>query len=120
MEQCALDREIKIEINFTLTTITTERTMTCISAKPARFPPNGSWPLILPADMAAAVMGYENTRQLAKGVTSGDVPPPTGLRLIGKKREPVWAYEICRRYISRRHEVIGENELHHLDVKALI
>lgn len=89
-------------------------------SKPAKFPPNGAWPLLLTADMAAAALGYENTQQLAKGVVSGDAPPPTGLRNTGKKREPVWAYEVCQRFVAERHGIVDDSISRAMDVKALI
>ena len=48
------------------------------SPLPARYPPRGSWPAVMRADMAAAYLDYRNTGELARAVTRGEAPPPIG------------------------------------------
>ena len=58
---------------------------------PARYPPIGTWPALMRADMAAAYLDYRNTGELARAVVRGEVPQPTGYHGIGRSREPVWS-----------------------------
>lgn len=78
-------------------------------ALPARFPPYGAWPGVMRADLVAAFFDCRDTGELARRVRDGDIPRPTALRGIGRKREPVWALESCQRFIARRHQ-ISEHE----------
>jgi hypothetical protein len=64
------------------------------SALPARYPPIGVWPALMRADMAAAYLDYRNTAELARAVTRGEAPPPTGYHGTGRSREPVWSKAI--------------------------
>ena len=61
------------------------------SALPARYPPTGTWPAQMRADMAAAYLDYRDTAELATAVGRGEAPPPSSLRGAGRRREPVWA-----------------------------
>jgi hypothetical protein len=61
------------------------------SALPARYPPTGTWPAQMRADMAAAYLDYRDTAELAAAVGRGEAPPPSCLRGNGRRREPVWA-----------------------------
>ena len=61
------------------------------TALPARYPPVGTWPALMRADMAAAYLDYRDTRELARGVSRGQAPPPTGHQGIGRARQPVWS-----------------------------
>ena len=58
---------------------------------PARYPPIGTWPALMRADMAAAYLDYRNTGELARAVVRGEAPPPTGYHGVGRSREPVWS-----------------------------
>ena len=58
---------------------------------PARYPPNGAWPKVMRADMAAAYLDYRDTGELARGVARGEAPPPIGYHGIGRAREPIWS-----------------------------
>ena len=58
---------------------------------PARYPPIGTWPALMRADMAAAYLDYRNTGELARAVARGEAPPPTGYHGVGRSREPVWS-----------------------------
>jgi hypothetical protein len=60
-------------------------------ALPARYPPVGTWPAIMRADMAAAYMDYRDTGELARGVGRGEAPPPIGYQGAGRTRQPVWS-----------------------------
>jgi hypothetical protein len=58
---------------------------------PSRYPPTGTWPAIMRADMTAAYLDYRDTGELARGVGRGEAPPPTGYHGCGRAREPVWS-----------------------------
>jgi hypothetical protein len=58
---------------------------------PARYPPIGTWPALMRADMAAAYLDYRDTGELARAVARGEAPPPIGYHGIGRAREPVWS-----------------------------
>jgi hypothetical protein len=61
------------------------------TALPARYPPIGTWPALMRADMAAAYLDYRDTGELARAVVRGEAPPPTGYHGTGRSREPVWS-----------------------------
>ena len=44
--------------------------MTSRAALPARYPPVGTWPALMRADMAAAYLDYRDTLELARGVVA--------------------------------------------------
>jgi hypothetical protein len=58
---------------------------------PARYPPIGTWPAVMRADMAAAYLDYRTTGELARAVIRGEAPPPTSYHGIGRARQPVWS-----------------------------
>jgi hypothetical protein len=58
---------------------------------PARYPPTGTWPALMRADMTAAYLDYRDTGELARGVGRGEAPSPTGYHGSGRAREPVWS-----------------------------
>jgi hypothetical protein len=58
---------------------------------PARYPPIGTWPALMRADMAAAYLDYRDTGELARGVHRGEAPRPTGYHGSGRARQPVWS-----------------------------
>jgi len=71
-------------------------------SKPARYPP--AWPREMRADVVAAFLDYETTGKLSAAITRGEAPRPTATRLGDKgRREPVWSYEGCCRFIANRH-----------------
>jgi hypothetical protein len=67
---------------------------------PARYPPIGTWPALMRADMAAAYMDYRNTGELARAVVRGEAPPPTGYHGIGRAREPVWSKAVIDNFTA--------------------
>ena len=70
-------------------------------ALPARYPPTGTWPAQMRADMAAAYLDYRDTAELAAAVARGNAPPPSSLRGSGRRREPIWArIDLDRRVAS--------------------
>jgi hypothetical protein len=79
------------------------------SNAPARFPPGGSWPAVLRADMAAAYLDYPDTQALSRAVVAGEAPPPSCMRKAGAKREPVWAKEVLTQFVARVHAVANDN-----------
>ena len=58
---------------------------------PARYPPIGTWPALMRADMAAAYLDYRDTGELVRAVVRGEAPSPTGYHGAGRSREPVWS-----------------------------
>ncbi len=67
---------------------------------PARYPPTGTWPAQMRADMAAAYLDYGDTAALAAAVKRGDAPPPSSLRGKGRGREPVWNRDDLDRHVA--------------------
>lgn len=74
---------------------------------PARYPPTGTWPAQMRADMTAAYLDYRDTAELTAAVGRGDAPAPSSLRGAGRLREPVWARVDLDRCIASR---VGESE----------
>jgi hypothetical protein len=60
------------------------------SPLPARYPATGGWPAVMRADMVAAYLDYRDTGELARGVSRGEAPLPTGYHGIGRAKEPTW------------------------------
>lgn len=89
-------------------------------ALPARFPPAGSWPLELRADLAAALLDYPDTRAFFAAVSRGEAPCPTGLRGKGRTREPVWSRALVERFVARRHSVDHDAASVQDDIAGLI
>jgi hypothetical protein len=76
---------------------------------PARFPSGAVWPIEMPADMAAALLGYETTGRLSKAIMRGEAPRPTLSRLRKDgRREPVWALDACRKFVGDRHGMAAD------------
>jgi hypothetical protein len=67
---------------------------------PARYPPTGTWPALMRADMTAAYLDYRDTGELARGVGRGEAPPPTGYHGSGRAREPVWSKAVIDRFAT--------------------
>lgn len=74
---------------------------------PARFPPTGSWPAVMRADMAAAFFDFDTTSAFQAALARGEVPRPTDSRVRGQMREPLWSLDACRSFVTRRHD-LGE------------
>lgn len=72
---------------------------------PARYPPNGSWPFEMPADITAALFGLETTGKLFKAIERKEAPRPTATRMSDGRRVPVWHLEECRKFLANRHEI---------------
>lgn len=87
---------------------------------PARYPEHGSWPLEMPADIAAACLGYRTTGELRKAVLRKEAPQPSASRLGKGRREPVWALDICRAHIARRHEIKNDASQETEDIGSLV
>jgi hypothetical protein len=64
------------------------------AAVPARYPPDGCWPAVMRADMAAAYLDFPNTTEFARAVRRGEAPPPISYRGAGRLRQPVWSKAI--------------------------
>lgn len=89
-------------------------------ALPARYPPAGSWPLELRADLAAAFLDYPDTRAFYAAVSRGEAPRPTGLRGTGKVREPIWARPVMERFVAQRHDLAQDAGVAQDDIAELI
>lgn len=72
---------------------------------PARYPPFGAWPIEMPADIAAALLGFETTGKLYKAIERKEAPRPTATRLNDGRRIPVWSLDACRKFVANRHEI---------------
>lgn len=70
------------------------------SALPARYPPTGTWPAQMRADMAAAYLDYRDTADFAAAIVRHDAPAPSSLRGKGRSREPIWNRDDLDRYIA--------------------
>jgi hypothetical protein len=57
------------------------------------------------ADLAAAFLDYSTTGEFYKAIQRGEAPGPTATRIRSGKREPVWALDMCRAHVARRHEI---------------
>jgi hypothetical protein len=75
--------------------------MTRRLALPARYPPTGTWPALMRADMAAAYLDYRDTAELARAVGRGEAPPPIGYHGAGRAREPVWSKAMIDNFTAR-------------------
>jgi hypothetical protein len=74
--------------------------------RPARFPPTGVWPFELRADMVAALLDFETTRQLCKAIADGTAPRPGAIRGRGVELEVVWSREAIRVFVAARHRAM--------------
>jgi hypothetical protein len=87
---------------------------------PARYPPVGTWPAQMRADMAAAYLDYKDTAELAAAISSGEAPAPSSLRGKGRKREPVWSRDVLDDYVVPR---LSWDQKHHKgqeDLRSLV
>jgi hypothetical protein len=75
---------------------------------PAVAPPQGAWPAEMRAATAAAFFDFATTGELMKAVERGEAPRPTATRHRSGRSEPVWALDICRSYVARRHEITND------------
>jgi hypothetical protein len=75
--------------------------MTRRIALPARYPPTGTWPALMRADMAAAYLDYRDTAELARAVGRVEAPPPIGYHGAGRAREPVWSKATIDNFTAR-------------------
>lgn len=78
------------------------------------------WPAEMRADVVAAFLDYDTTRELWKAIARNEAPRPTAYRVRGKRREPVWAYEICRAFVARRHEIENHGLTDAEDIRSLL
>jgi hypothetical protein len=75
-----------------------------IPNRPARYPPQGSWPAELRADMVAAFLDFPTTQALAAAIVAGDAPRASGSRGEGSARELTWYLEGVKQFVASRHE----------------
>jgi hypothetical protein len=81
-----------------------------ITNRPAKFPPTSVWPLELRADMAAALLDFDTTRQLCKAILEGNAPRPSGVRGVGARAEPVWSFYAVKAFVAARHQLAGHRD----------
>lgn len=74
-----------------------------VTNRPARFPPTGVWPFELRADMVAALLDFDTTRQLCKAIANGMAPRPGAVRGQGAGLEVVWSRDAVRAFVAARH-----------------
>lgn len=74
-----------------------------VKNRPARFPPAGVWPFELRADMVAALLDFDTTRQLCKAIADGTAPRPGAVRGHGTGLEVVWSRDAVRAFVAARH-----------------
>lgn len=67
------------------------------------------WPLELRADMLAALLDYETTRQLCKAIATGAAPRPGAVRPMGGSLEVTWSLAAVQRFLAQRHGTLDEN-----------
>ena len=70
------------------------------SALPARYPPTGTWPAQMRADLVAGYLDFPDTSQLTAAIHRGEAPRPSSLRGAGRRREPVWARVDLDRFVA--------------------
>jgi len=87
---------------------------------PARYPPHGAWPAVLRADMAAAFLDYQDTRELAAAVTRGEAPAPTATRRSGASREPIWARTAVERFVAKVNGVVNDSAVEVENIRDLV
>jgi hypothetical protein len=78
---------------------------------PARYPPTGTWPAVMRADMAAAYLDYRDTSELARGVSRGEAPPAIGHHGTGRAREPIWLKATIDNFIMPDSDGPGKQDL---------
>jgi len=61
-----------------------------VKTQEARYPRGSAWPLQMRADMVAAYLDFDGTRDLCEAIKNGNAPLPTAARVIRKKLEAVW------------------------------
>jgi hypothetical protein len=93
--------------------------MTRRIALPARYPPTGTWPALMRADMAAAYLDYRDTVELARAVGRGEAPPPIGYHGIGRAKEPVWSKATIDK-ITARATAASSDRLEGQDLASLV
>jgi hypothetical protein len=84
----------------------------------ARYPDR--WPAEMRADVVAALFDIETTGQLWKAIARGEAPRPSACRTRNGRRESVWALEICRAFIARRHDIKNNGVPDAEDIRSLL
>ena len=88
-------------------------------ALPARYPPIGTWPALMRADMAAAYLDYRDTGELARAVGRGEAPPPISYHGVGRAREPVWSKAIIDN-VTAPGKAVDPDRLEGQDLVSLV
>lgn len=78
-------------------------------ALPARYPPVGTWPAVMRADMVAAYLDYRDTAELARAVARGEAPRPSCYHGTGRSRQPVWSRAVIDHFTSPHGTAITDN-----------
>jgi hypothetical protein len=66
----------------------------------ARYPNGPTWPVQMRADMTAAYLDYDNTKDLCAAIADGHAPPPGALRRRGRTTEVVWFKGILDSFVA--------------------
>ena len=54
-------------------------------------------------DTLAALLDFDDTRELWRAVHVGEAPPPSAIRRGGRQEEPVWALQAVTEFVRQRH-----------------
>ena len=81
-----------------------------VTNRPARYPPHGVWPFELRADMVAALLDFETTRQLCRAIGEGNAPRPRAVRGTGASVEVVWSLDAVKAFVAARHRIDGHTD----------
>jgi hypothetical protein len=87
---------------------------------PARYPPLGSWPAQMRADVVAAYLDFSNTSELAASISRGEVPPPSSFRGKGRNRQPVWNRGALDQHLVPRLSCGHDQEQEGEDLRSLV
>lgn len=87
---------------------------------PAQVPLHGAWPAEMRAVTTAAFLDYSTTGELMKAVDRGEAPRPTAFRTNAGRREPVWALDICRSHVARRHDIENDASSRQESIGSLV
>jgi len=91
-----------------------------VASRQARFPPTGSWPAEMRADMAAAFLDFETSGELFRAIVRGEAPRPTASRSRKGRREPLWSIDVLRAHVARRHDLTDDASPRNETIAGLI
>lgn len=71
------------------------------STRLPRYPEHGAWPAEMRIDMLAAYLDFRSVDELVRSISKGHAPAPTGYRVRGRSREPIWSKLVVDEYVAR-------------------